>query len=73
VPLALLLLLVLELSGANALLLHALFIALATGRALHAWGVSHEPENFTFRVSGMLLTFSVLIFAALTLAWHTLV
>jgi uncharacterized membrane protein YecN with MAPEG domain len=64
-PLALLLVFFAESGGAPSLLVHGLGIALIAGRALHAWGVSQPRENFRYRVTGMVLTFSVLITAAL--------
>lgn len=63
-PLALILLLVLEAQGTSAWLVHALGLALVVGRSLHAYGVSQSKENFAFRVSGMVLTFTVLGLAA---------
>jgi uncharacterized membrane protein YecN with MAPEG domain len=67
VPLALLLIFFVEHDGAETLLVHALGIALLAGRLLHAWGVSQEPENFRYRVSGMALTFGTVITAALAI------
>ncbi len=64
-PLALLLVFFAESGGAPSLLVHGLGIALIAGRLLHAWGVSQPRENFRYRVTGMVLTFSVLITAAL--------
>lgn len=61
VPFALLLLLILEQSGGNVLVLHGLFLVLLAGRLIHAWGVSQQKENFRFRVSGMTMTFAVMI------------
>lgn len=61
VPLTLLLLLILEQSGGNILLLHGLFLVLLAGRFIHAWGVSQHNENFGFRVTGMAMTFAVII------------
>jgi uncharacterized membrane protein YecN with MAPEG domain len=66
-PLALLLMLMLELTGTTAWLLWALGIALLIGRALHAYSVSQEPEPLKFRIAGMGLTFTVLTAAALIL------
>lgn len=60
VPLALILLALLELNGLPAWALHALGVTLLVGRTLHAWGISQEPETFRFRVTGMALTFTVL-------------
>ncbi|TYC67868.1 glutathione metabolism protein [Stappia sp. BW2] len=66
-PLALVLMLILELTGTAHWLLWALGLALLAGRALHAYSVSQEPEPLKFRVAGMGLTFTVLAVAALTL------
>jgi uncharacterized protein len=63
-PLALILLLVLEAQGTAAWLVHALGVTLLAGRCLHAYGMSQPKENFAFRVSGMVLTFTVLGTAA---------
>lgn len=65
VPLCLLLLAVLELTGAPVWLLHVLGAALLVGRSLHAYGVSRVRETLLFRMVGMLSTFSVLIVASL--------
>lgn len=67
VPLALLLVYFAENGGAPALLIHALSGALVCGRLSHAWGVSQPRENFRFRVTGMVLTFIVIITAGLFL------
>lgn len=64
-PLALVLLLTLELMGGAHWLLYGLGLFLVVGRAVHAYGVSCEPEPMSFRVSGMLLTFTVIGIAAL--------
>ncbi len=67
VPLAALLLVVLELKAAHPLVLHGLGAALLAGRILHAYGMSQMKENFRFRVTGMLLTFGTLAVSALSL------
>lgn len=64
VPLALLLLLLLELQGAPVLLLHTLGIALLLARLLHAIGVARANENFRYRVAGMGLTLTMIGVAA---------
>lgn len=63
-PFALLLLAMAELRGSPAWAVHALCILLVIGRAAHAWGVSHTPENFRWRISGMAATFVALLSAA---------
>ena len=40
---------------------------LVVGRLLHAFGVSHVRENLRFRTAGMVLTFGVLVSAAVSL------
>ncbi len=64
VPMALvLLLLLLELGGASAWLLHGLGIALLAGRLVHAWALA--AHNGTGRMIGMGLTFGVIVVAAI--------
>ena len=48
-----------------ALMLHALGLALLTGRCVHALGVSRADEDYRLRVAGMALTFSAIVGAAL--------
>lgn len=60
VPFALLIMALCELNRAPDWGLHALGAALLAGRALHAWGITREPEDFRFRTAGMSLTFAVL-------------
>ena len=64
-PLALLLLALAELQGLDPLILHGLGLSLLLGRLLHAFGVAREPENFGFRVAGMVLTFAAIGAASL--------
>ena len=64
VPFALLLLAMAEVRGAPGLLLHSLGTALVTGRAAHAIGVSRAPEDYRFRVGGMVATLTVIGLAA---------
>ena len=65
VPFALLLVALLELNKSNSLLLMGLCSVLLVGRLVHAYGVSMENERFAFRVSGMMMTFAVIVIAAL--------
>ena len=65
VPFALLLITLLELNKASNLLLIGLSSLLLVGRLVHAFGVSMENERFTYRVSGMVMTFTVILIAAL--------
>lgn len=67
-PLTLLVLLMLELQGAPAELVHGLGVLLLVGRSVHAWGVSRTDEDYRFRVLGMSLTFTALLGGALGIA-----
>ncbi len=64
VPLALLLLLLAELQGVPALLLHGLGGLLLAGRLLHAFGLSRGLHTIKYRVLGVFFTFSMIITAA---------
>ncbi|MBX9757735.1 MAG: MAPEG family protein [Beijerinckiaceae bacterium] len=68
-PLALVLLLMMEMQGANAYWLNALCLALLAGRASHAFGVSSPSEDFRFRGAGMMMTFFVIVASSLSLLW----
>jgi len=63
VPLGLILLLLTELQAAPHWLLHLIGAALLAGRALHAYGVSHAPENYRYRTTGMVFTIAALVMA----------
>ncbi|WP_303980730.1 MAPEG family protein [Dongia mobilis] len=63
IPLVLILMVLAELQGATHFLLHATGAALLAGRALHAYGVSHAPENYRYRTTGMILTIAALVTA----------
>ncbi len=69
VPLSLLMIYLVEQSGVYAWFVHALCMGLLIGRMSHAYGVSQQRENFAFRVTGMTLTFTVLIASAAHLLW----
>jgi uncharacterized protein len=69
VPLCLLMIYLVEQSGVYAWFVHALGMGLLVGRLSHAYGVSQKRENFRFRVTGMSLTFAVLIASAAHLLW----
>jgi len=55
-PIGLLMLVALELSGGNAMLLHGLGATLIIGRGLHAWGLLGSAGVSFGRMVGMLLT-----------------
>ncbi len=67
VPIALILIYLLEQSIGSNLRIHLLCIALLLGRMIHAFGISREPENIRLRVIGMALTFTVIISASVHL------
>lgn len=70
VPMGLVLLLVLELNGAGATLLHVLGASLFAARLLHAFGLSTSTGTTTGRFAGTVLTWLVL-FAGCALALWT--
>ena len=67
VPLALMLLLIMEIRGNPAWPLHLLGTGLLAGRLAHAFGVSHEPDRMLFRGAGVLLTIIVIVVSSLSL------
>ena len=69
VPLALLLLLCMELQSQSRILIHVLCIALIAARIIHAIGVTPVKENFPMRVASVLTTFAVLIVASVMLLY----
>jgi len=60
VPLALLLLALLELSGSGETLLYTLGVVLTVGRLSHAYGLSKTLKPNAFRVAGTLATWIVI-------------
>lgn len=70
VPLCLLLIYIVESSGANSLIVHLLGLFLIIGRFSHAYGVSKQKENYRFRVFGMSMTFTTLIVSSLSLIYY---
>lgn len=71
-PLALLLLLLLELGGSDPRLLHAFGAALLVARALHAWGFLRRPGTSFGRFFGTLGTWLLMIAMATLLLWRVL-
>ena len=72
VPLSLFAIYLIERDGANPYFIHLLALSLLIGRIIHAYGISMQNENFKFRVTGMLTTFTVLIVSALYLIYLSL-
>jgi len=64
VPIALLLMYMLEIMLGASYWIHVLGGALLLGRLLHAYGVSQPREDFRIRVTGMVLTFTVILSSA---------
>lgn len=64
VPLSLILLFFIETQNAHALIVHGLCLMLLVGRSVHAYGVSQVQEKLQFRVTGMLMTFTVIALSA---------
>ncbi len=73
VPMALLLLFLLESRIDSTLWIHLLGIGLIIGRISHAVGVSRMPEQFGFRVFGMAMTFTVMLSSAAIILLDALV
>lgn len=65
VPFALVLMALAEAGGTPTWVIHPLGAALLAGRLAHGWGIAREPEDYRFRVGGMMATFSVIALAAL--------
>lgn len=71
-PLALILLLVLELLAIAPPWLHAFGIALLLGRLLHALGLSRSSGPGVLRFSGMVLTLLAMLAMSAVLLWQSL-
>jgi uncharacterized membrane protein YecN with MAPEG domain len=74
VPLTLFVIFMMQYVGSLVWVQQALCFGLLVGRICHAWGISHEPEDYRFRVAGMMLTLGVLGVASVrlligSLAW----
>ena len=70
VPIALILLLALELQVFYPWALHLFGAGLLVGRLLHAYGVSQAKEQLRFRIAGMACTFAVMLLAAAILIYR---
>ena len=69
VPLALLIIVLVEATGFSRYWVHGLGIALVAGRLLHAWGMTHTKQPSPGRIAGVTLTFSVLVVGGALLVW----
>lgn len=72
VPLAAVLLALVELLGAPGWVTHGLGLALTAGRAVHAVHMIAAPANLGMRAAGMALTLSAILLSALGLVGHAL-
>ncbi|TXK60525.1 MAPEG family protein [Alkalisalibacterium limincola] len=69
-PMGLLGLLLLELTGHSAWLVHALGATLLLGRMLHAWGLSVSAGTSQGRLLGTLLTWLAFVAMAVLMVWR---
>ena len=67
VPLAVILMGLLELQGAGAIILNLIGLLLLAGRLAHGYGISRIPEDTRARILGMGLTFAAMIISILSL------
>lgn len=67
IPVALLLMFLLEVNGGSVAALHAYGIALLAGRVMHAWGLSRKKTVNRWRQIGMVLTWLVILGLAVSL------
>lgn len=72
VPLALLLMALLELSRFSIYVIHAIGLMLLIGRLLHGWALSFTDRFMFGRFWGIFLTFGALLIAALLCVWQAI-
>lgn len=65
-PIALILILLIEMNGVNPLLIHGAGISLLLGRILHAYSFSRDEVHADTRVLGMKLTFIAIFIGSLS-------
>ena len=71
-PISLLLMVMAELQGAPDWAMHFLGILLLIGRFMHAYGFGHTPQIIFLRKYGMVVTFSMILLAAVANIGHAL-
>ena len=69
VPLALVLMALMDLQSQPLWIVHVTGLLLLSGRLFHAYGVSQDPETIRLRVMGMTLTLMSLVTGALVNLW----
>ncbi|MBT8062168.1 MAG: glutathione S-transferase [Xanthomonadales bacterium] len=72
VPIALILLLLLEQEVSQMWLLHTLGAALLGGRLMHAWGLARRYSVNMFRTWGTVITWLMIMATALLNLWHSI-
>lgn len=72
-PFGLLLLAMVELTGASGTTVHILGIMLLLGRVMHGYGFSASPPIMNFRVGGMVLTLTMILASAVGLLSHAVI
>ncbi len=65
VPMALVLMLMAELGGTQAVWLHGVGLCLVVGRMVHAYHLTYAPVKYVLRTVGIILTFFALAAAAI--------
>ena len=71
-PIGLLLMVMAELQGAPIWAMHFLGVLLLAGRFMHAYGFSHTPQIIPLRKYGTIITFSMLLLAAVANIGHAI-
>ena len=66
-PFGLLLMLMVELQGGPAVVVHGAGLLLLLGRAAHAYGFSASPPKMQLRVSGMMMTFASILLSMIAI------
>ncbi len=69
VPISILLIYFLEIHTISSIWIHLLCTVLLVGRIVHAYGVSQVSEDHRYRVTGMSLTFAVIISVSIGILW----
>ena len=69
VPIAVLLILGLELLGSSLVLVHIFAVMLVVGRLFHAYGVAQVKEKLIYRQLGMVLTFSSILASSISILY----
>ncbi len=69
VPISILLIYFLEIHTVSSIWIHLLCTVLLVGRIVHAYGVSQVSEDHRYRVTGMSLTFAVIISVSIGILW----